>query len=169
MIEVVSDYIVTVLKKVQSQAIRSVDVKREVVDEFTEHTHEFLKRTAWTDSCASWFKNGIINGPPVAIWPGSRLKWFEALKEPRFGDMTFTYETKNRFQYFENGFTRREEEGQDLTWYLDKVDTWLDHERDGMNWKGWKPCSANSRLLPEACSVSEREENTHRVSILYFR
>ncbi|KAJ5217907.1 uncharacterized protein N7498_000006 [Penicillium cinerascens] len=121
-IEVIADYVLAVLQKVQRQRIRAVEVKQEAVNEFTQHTDEFMKRTAWSDGCSSWFKNGSVDGPVVAIWPGSRLTWFEALREPRFEDFEYTYETANRFQYFGNGFTQREIEGQDLTWYLDQAD-----------------------------------------------
>jgi hypothetical protein len=121
-IEVLADYILRVIEKVQRQSIRTVDVQTRAVDEFIEHTYEFMKRTAWSDNCSSWFKNGTVDGPVVAIWPGSRLNWFEALREPRFEDFTYTYETRNRFQYFGNGFTQREVEGGDLTWYLDNPD-----------------------------------------------
>jgi hypothetical protein len=121
-IEVIADYILAVLQKVQRQRIRAIEVKAEAIDDFIQHTDEFMKRTAWSDSCSSWFKNGLVDGPVVAIWPGSRLTWFEALREPRFEDFNYTYETSNRFQYFGNGFTQREIEGQDLTWYLDHAD-----------------------------------------------
>ncbi|KAI2467497.1 cyclohexanone monooxygenase [Annulohypoxylon bovei var. microspora] len=121
-IEVVADYILAVMKKVQCQSIRSVDVKREAVEDFSHHADEFLKRTAWSDGCSSWFKNGTVDGPVVAIWPGSRLNWFEALREPRYEDFNYKYATGNRFQYFGNGFTQREIEGSDLTWYLDSPD-----------------------------------------------
>jgi hypothetical protein len=121
-IEVIADYILAVLQKVRCQSVRTVEVKSQAVDEFTQHTDEFMKRTAWSDGCSSWFKNGPVDGPVVAIWPGSRLTWFEALREPRFEDFEYTYETANRFQYFGNGFTQRELENQDLTWYLDQAD-----------------------------------------------
>ncbi|CAM1507504.1 Fc.00g071450.m01.CDS01 [Cosmosporella sp. VM-42] len=121
-IETVADYMVTVLKKVQRQTIKVVDVKRQAVNDFTEHTDEFMKRAAWSDGCSSSFKNGKVDGPVVAIWPGSRMNWFEALREPRFEDFNYTYETANRFQYFGDGFTQREIEGFDLTWYLDNPD-----------------------------------------------
>ena len=121
-IEVVADYVLAVIQKVQRQCIRAVDVKSQAVDDFTEHTDIFMQRTAWSDGCSSWFKNGTVDGPVVAIWPGSRLTWFEALREPRFEDFNYTYETGNRFQYFGNGFTKREVEGEDLTWYLDQPD-----------------------------------------------
>ena len=121
-IEVIADYVLAVLQKVRCQSIRSVDVKSQAVDEFTRHADEFLKRTVWSDGCSSWFKNGSSEGPVVAVWPGSRLSWFEALREPRFEDFAYTYETTNRFQYFGNGFTQREMEGKDLTWYLNQAD-----------------------------------------------
>lgn len=44
------------------------------------------------------------------------------LERPKFEDFNYTYDTNNRFQYLGNGFSTREEKGQDQTWYLDDVE-----------------------------------------------
>ncbi|CAI7602451.1 unnamed protein product [Penicillium viridicatum] len=119
MIEVAADNIVKMIRKSQRQGVRSVMVKERAVQDFAKYTEEFLKRTAWSDSCSSWFKNGQRFGPVVAIWPGSRLNYIEALTEPNYEDYEWEYSTKNQFQYMGNGFTKSELEQQDLTWYLD--------------------------------------------------
>jgi hypothetical protein len=50
----------------------------------------------WSSTCSSWFKNGR-DGPVTAIWPGSRLHYFESLEEPRNEDLiSDTLETGSR-------------------------------------------------------------------------
>lgn len=41
------------------------------------------------------------------------------MERPKFEDYEYTYETKNRFQYLGNGFSTREMEGGDDTWFLE--------------------------------------------------
>jgi hypothetical protein len=73
--------------------------------------------------CSSWFKNGHIHGPVIAVWPGSRLHRFEALKEPRYEDMIIEYLGSNRFEYLGNGYTATELalEGN-VVWYFDTLE-----------------------------------------------
>jgi hypothetical protein len=72
--------------------------------------------------CSSWFKNGNIHGPVIAIWPGSRLHWFEALKEPRYEDMIIEYLGNNRFEYLGNGYTATELDPEgNAVWYFDAL------------------------------------------------
>lgn len=90
------------------------------------HTHELLKRTAWSSSCSSWFKNGKQHGPVTAIWPGSRLHYFEVMKEPRFEDFDIDY-FENRFSYWGNGFTETElSVDGNAVWYFDVLDNELE-------------------------------------------
>ncbi|KAK9452462.1 steroid monooxygenase [Dipodascopsis uninucleata] len=121
-IETVADYLLKVIKKLRQQSVKSIEPKAEAIRDFNIHTHEFMKSTAWSSSCSSWFKNGKVNGPVVAMWPGSRMQWFEAISEPRFEDYNYTYIAGNRFSYLGNGFSKRELDGADLTWYLDSPD-----------------------------------------------
>lgn len=74
-----------------------------------------------TRACRSWFKNGKIHGPVTAIWPGSRLHYFETLKEPRFEDFDIRYHRNgNRFAYLGNGYTHIElDETANPVWYFD--------------------------------------------------
>ncbi|KAH0845712.1 putative sterigmatocystin biosynthesis monooxygenase stcW [Fonsecaea pedrosoi] len=116
-----SKYILQLITKAQVELIKAIDVKQEAVDDLAIHIHHFMPRTAWAGNCRSWFKNGRSSGPIIAIHPGSRLHWFHALERPKFEDFDYTYDTGNRFQFLGNGFSTREEEGADQTWYLDQV------------------------------------------------
>jgi hypothetical protein len=101
----------------QKELIKSVSPKREVCEDFVEHCDLYLKRTAWSGPCPSWFKNGDANGR-LNIFPGSRLIFFDLLWEPRFEDYNIKYRS-NRFNYFGNGFSSLEfEAGADISYYL---------------------------------------------------
>lgn len=54
--------------------------------------------------------------------PGSRIHWFHMLETPRWEDFEWRTEGRNRFQYLGNGFSTKEGEGGDPTWYLDEPD-----------------------------------------------
>lgn len=120
--ENVSKYIMQLITKAQTEMIKSINVKQDAVDDFTQHIEAFMPRTAWAGNCRSWFKRGQVNGPVTAIHPGSRVHWFHTMERPKFEDFNYEYVTGNRFQYLGNGFSIREEEGGDNTWYLDHVD-----------------------------------------------
>ena len=105
------------IKKIQTQNIRAMAPRKEVCQAFVEHADLFLKRTAWTSGCRSWFKQGKEDGP-LSIWPGSRLLFFDALSKPRYEDYDISYEGDNPFGFFGNGFTVREYDGSDLSYYL---------------------------------------------------
>lgn len=103
----------------QRTSIRTISPSAAASADLSVHTHELLKRTAWSTTCSSWFKNGKRHGPVTAIWPGSRLHWFEALKEPRWEDFDITYEG-NRFAYLGNGYTAAELDPEgNAVWYFD--------------------------------------------------
>jgi hypothetical protein len=111
-----------VILHMQRTSIQSLSPTAEAIDDLWLHTHQLLKRTAWSSSCSSWFKNGKKHGPVTAIWPGSRLHWFEALEEPRFEDFDIRYEG-NRFSHLGNGYTFTElGEEANIIWYFDVLD-----------------------------------------------
>ncbi|KAH7010394.1 cyclohexanone monooxygenase [Ilyonectria destructans] len=118
-IEHATKYIINMMKKMQSQNIKAVVPQESAVADFSTHTNEFMKRTAWATPCRSWFKRGTIDGPVVALHPGSRIHWFHLMQNVRFEDWEYTYYSENRFQYLGNGFSTKEDPGKDTTWYFD--------------------------------------------------
>ncbi|KIY03064.1 uncharacterized protein Z520_01531 [Fonsecaea multimorphosa CBS 102226] len=114
-------YLFKVISHMQRTFIKSLEPSAEVVADLYIHTHELLKRTAWSSACRSWFKNGKIHGPVTAIWPGSRLHYFEVLKEPRYEDFDIQYMGDgNRFAFLGNGYTETElDEHGNPVWYFD--------------------------------------------------
>src|SRR5271168_2809474 len=102
-----TDYEIEVITKMQVEKIRSVRPKSLPTEHFLRHANTFLKRTAWTGPCSSWFKGGKIDGNPVgcanscysaatdstkAIYPGSRLSFLRLLEKPRYEDYEIVYE-----------------------------------------------------------------------------
>lgn len=118
-IEHTTKYIINMMKKMQTQGIKAVQPSAAAINEYNTHVHEYLKRTAWATPCRSWFKNGTIDGPIVALHPGSRIHWFHMLDSIRYEDWEYTYFTDNRFQYLGNGFSIKEGPGKDTTWYFE--------------------------------------------------
>src|ERR1700733_68249 len=64
-IQAYTDYEIEVITKMQVEKIRSVRPKSLPTEHFLRHATTFLKRTAWTGPCSSWFKGGKIDGNPV--------------------------------------------------------------------------------------------------------
>lgn len=117
-IELVYGNVITVLKRMQKENIKSVTPRREVCDAFAEHANLFLKRTAWASKCRSWFKQGREDGP-LAMFPGSRLVFFDLLSAPRYEDYKIEYlGDGNPFNFLGNGFSISEYDGSDLSYYL---------------------------------------------------
>jgi len=109
--------ILKIVEKMQIEGIKSVRPKLEVCERFEEHAQLFFKRTAWDSGCASWFKQGRKDGK-LAIWPGSRLLYFEVHKEPRYEDFEIEYFTGNPWAFLGNGFTLKECDGSDISYYM---------------------------------------------------
>ncbi|OBT97370.1 hypothetical protein VE01_04370 [Pseudogymnoascus verrucosus] len=126
-IEKYTDYIIKVIIKMQVDGIRSLYPRREVTQDFIKHSAEFLKRTAWTDPCSSWFKNGQPGSIPT-IYPGSRVSFLRLLKDPRFEDFYMKYDDDNRFSFLGNGFALEEIDGSDMTYYLGSLDEEVDQD-----------------------------------------
>lgn len=116
-------YILTVLHKTQTEAIKSLSPSLAAARDFRRHADLFLQRTAWTSPCASWFKAGRTDGQ-AAVYPGSRVHFFELLRRPRYEDFEIGYwdETGNRFAFLGNGWAVREGDGSDGTSYLGLLD-----------------------------------------------
>lgn len=121
MIEAFTNYMLQVIQKAQLEDIKKIQVKRSVAEQFTQHSDLFLKRTAWTGPCSSWFKAGDKARKPT-LWPGSRLHYLTVLQQPRFEDYEMEYLSSNMFNYFGDGFHVREYDGRDLTWYYGLLD-----------------------------------------------
>lgn len=116
-IELLSAHVLSIIEKMQTENIRSLAPRRERAEAFIEHADLFLKRTAWSSDCSSWFKRGRNDGP-LTMFPGSRLVFFKLLAEPRYEDYDIRYLSRNPFEFLGTGFTIGEFDGSDLSYYL---------------------------------------------------
>ncbi|CAL5867100.1 uncharacterized protein PFLUO_LOCUS1312 [Penicillium psychrofluorescens] len=121
MVEAYTNYVFQVLEKAQIEDIKKIQVKRSRAEEFSKHADEFVKRTAFSGPCSSWFKAGDKNRKP-AIWPGSRIHYLTMLQKVRFEDYEIEYISGNAFNFLGDGFHVREYDGSDLTWYYGLMD-----------------------------------------------
>ncbi|KAH7072432.1 FAD/NAD-P-binding domain-containing protein [Paraphoma chrysanthemicola] len=117
MIEHYTDYVLQVLEKARTDNVKRLSVKKSVSEDFTRYADEYLKKTAWSGPCSSWFRNGKVSNKPV-LWPGSRIHQLTVLRQPRFEHFDFEYLDGNSCSFLGNGFDVRENDGRDLTWYM---------------------------------------------------
>ena len=120
--EAFMQYIVKVIEKMQVDRIMSITPKDKAVDHFVRHANSFLKRTAVTGPCVSWYKGNDYSNAP-ALWPGARSQFLRILETPRFEDFDIVYEDpEDIFAYFGNGWTLEDdaEVETDKTWYMGK-------------------------------------------------
>lgn len=121
LIESWTRYMFQGIRKLQTENIKSMSPQWAAAKQFRQHADLFLKRTAWTSPCRSWFKQGRADGQ-AAIWPGTRVQFMEAIENPRWEDYNFTWWNDNRFAFLGNGFSIRESDGRDITYYLGCLD-----------------------------------------------
>uniref|UniRef100_D8PMF7 FAD/NAD(P)-binding domain-containing protein n=1 Tax=Schizophyllum commune (strain H4-8 / FGSC 9210) TaxID=578458 RepID=D8PMF7_SCHCM len=120
------DYAVKATAKLQRERLKSMDVKKEAVNDFDEYLEAFFPTTVYVDSCKSWYKNREANGRIRALWPGSSLHIVRALEHPRWED--YSYEpldgTRNRFHWFGHGGTVADMDPTraDRAFYMDNID-----------------------------------------------
>jgi hypothetical protein len=126
-IETTIEYSIKMMKKMQHEGIKSMEVKQEAVNDIYAHFDEFHKTTVWQEECRSWFKDGKMKNR-IYLWPGSvscRLRrhripflirsslqtihFLKSIKDPRFEDYDIHYRYKNRFAFLGNGSVKATE------------------------------------------------------------
>ncbi|BCS28059.1 flavin-containing monooxygenase [Aspergillus puulaauensis] len=117
MVELFFDNILAVIRKMQTDSIKSIAPRQDATDDFVEHADLWLKRTAWAGPCPSWFKNGKADGQ-LTIFPGSRLVLADLIASPRFEDYNIEYWSRNRFAFLGCGYSTKEYDSSDIAWYL---------------------------------------------------
>lgn len=121
-LETTVNYVLQVIQKMQNDRIKSLTPKTDIIEAFKEHSDLFLHRTAWTAPCSSWFKQGRVDGP-LPMFPGTRITFLEFLANPRYEHYDVEYcNSLNPFELLGNGFSVREFDGRDLSWYLGLLD-----------------------------------------------
>ncbi|KXS95774.1 hypothetical protein AC578_1730 [Pseudocercospora eumusae] len=118
--EVYSNYMVQVIEKVQLDRLLSIKPKDLAVDHFVRHANAWMKRTALTGPCVSWYKGNDGSSKPPSLWPGERSQFTKIMRAPRFEDFDLRYENPDDiFSYFGNGWDLETfgEDG-DKAWYM---------------------------------------------------
>ncbi|KAJ4262903.1 hypothetical protein NW762_006516 [Fusarium torreyae] len=108
------------ITKIQTDQIRSMDVKQPLQDAFNDYVQEVHKDLVWTGSCNSWYKDRQ-SGRVVAVWPGSSIHFMEMIANPRWEDFNIDYINANPFMFMGNGISQHEAKAEDLTFYLDNM------------------------------------------------
>ena len=120
--EHIAKYLVRVIRKLQTENLAWLAPSHTATEELHQHTQRFMPRTAWASGCSSWFKGGKADGPVTALHPGGRIHFFHMLENFRGEDFDYGYREGGRYRYLGNGFSTKEGEGQNSTWYLDEPD-----------------------------------------------
>jgi hypothetical protein len=116
-IEAQGTYIGEVLNRWQKQQIKSLEPRKEAVQDFMEHKDQLMAKTVWTTSCQSWYKDPHT-GKVTALWPGSTTHYLQALSDIRYDDYHVSYHG-NRFSYLGNGFSQLElHPTEDVAFYV---------------------------------------------------
>ncbi|KAF5345136.1 hypothetical protein D9758_009675 [Tetrapyrgos nigripes] len=122
-LERIAEYAIQVTLKLQRERLKSIEVKKEAVDDFDEYMESYFPKTVFGQKCKSWYKGGKEEGRVVALFPGSSLLYAHALTYPRWED--YNYEpldrgVKNRFYWLGDGSTKADTFPEvDSSWYLD--------------------------------------------------
>ncbi|PPJ54899.1 hypothetical protein CBER1_06033 [Cercospora berteroae] len=100
----VSDYAITIIKKMQNENIHSWAPRQDITDSFNAHVQEWIKHTVWKEDCRSWYKNNET-GRVNAVWPGSSMHYQQVIEKPRYEDFEIKYHDKNPWAHLGMGWT----------------------------------------------------------------
>ncbi|KAF5003207.1 hypothetical protein FDECE_10225 [Fusarium decemcellulare] len=123
--EIQVDYIMECLKRIQTEGIKTIEPKAEVVKQLNDHIDEWHKIAFWTDKCRSWYKNGKMDGK-VWIWSGSGYHYMYTIgKVVRWEHYNFEYKHQNMWSFLGLGYTRGQmhKELEHLSPYVRNTDT----------------------------------------------
>ncbi len=114
-------YYAKLLRKVSSQRIKSISPLRRAADDFVEYSDAYFPTTVLTENCSSWANGGRPGARIHGLWPGSAAHVTLVRRDPRWEDWEYEYlsSSGNRFAYFGNGWTKKEQDpSSDMTAYL---------------------------------------------------
>ncbi len=123
--EISATYIAKVIRKVQAQ-YRSAAPSQGATDDFNDLVDGYFEDKTFTDNCRSWFKPHQGKSRVVIGWPGTAYHCFSILRDPRWEDFVFERRrdaARNRYEYFGNGNTAREQRNEllEITQYFKEV------------------------------------------------
>ncbi|CAG8017036.1 unnamed protein product [Penicillium salamii] len=104
------EYALKWIKKIATEDIKSLDVRKESVDDYNVWSQEYLKRTAFSGDCSSWYKNGKSKGF-VNAYAGTTSHFRKSLQRIGGEHFNIKYNSANRFSYLGNGQMEEENQG----------------------------------------------------------
>lgn len=115
-----AEYILKWIRKISTENIKSLVPKNKVVDELIRYGDRIHMTLIWSGGCSSWFKRNTINGRVTAAFAGSALLFRQLVAEIRPEDFEIEYESRNRWVFLGNGFTKYElDPKNNLAWYIE--------------------------------------------------
>ncbi len=84
MIESQTNFVIDGIQKMIAQDLRSVEVKKEVQDDFNISIQQKLKNTIWDSGCKSWYISE--NGKNHTVWPGFTTEFRRRTKTINLND-----------------------------------------------------------------------------------
>ncbi|KAJ5212612.1 uncharacterized protein N7498_004258 [Penicillium cinerascens] len=85
--------------------------EKKSVEDYNIWAQEYLKRTAWGDSCRSWYKNNKTSGQVRGVYPGTTSHFKNALERIGGEDFHIKYTSVNRLWCLGNGEMEEEKDG----------------------------------------------------------
>ena len=116
--EISSTYIAKVIRKVQREGYQAIYPSQEATDDFNEIITAYFDDKVIGDDCDGWWKSGFGKSRPLVMWPGTGHHRFDIVRDPRWEDFVFERSDegrRNRFEYFGNGWTEREKNGDEIS------------------------------------------------------
>ncbi|PGH14607.1 hypothetical protein AJ79_02942 [Helicocarpus griseus UAMH5409] len=117
------DYIIAAAKKIQSDRICALEIRRDITERLDMYIDKWHERGVWTADCRSWYKNNTKDGKP-RCWGGSSMHYLKTIRYPRWEHYNFRYVDDNPWAFLGNGQTKGEveREFEGMTPYLRNAD-----------------------------------------------
>jgi cation diffusion facilitator CzcD-associated flavoprotein CzcO len=84
MIEAQVGYVLDLMAQMKSRGLRSVEVKRAVLDDYNRGLQQDLARSVWSTIGASWYK--LADGTITNNWPHSTIRYRRLTRQARLED-----------------------------------------------------------------------------------
>ena len=174
-IESIQLYIAQLLRKLSTGNVRTLQPKKQCVQNFTNYCDAYFARTVFSAECGSWYKSSPPNataeerkrGRVTALWPGSSVHAVKALESVRWEDWEMELRDGNEMGWFGDGWAAAERDEGDveregICWYLNDGMGFVDEagKQDGVK----KMNGVNG--VDEEAKAPEGDITTHASSLV---
>jgi len=84
MVECQTNYVVGILRQMQTAGVQAVEVRNEVVERFDRMLQSRLQHSVWNAGCTNWYKTP--DGAIVNNWHGAALQYWLRTRRPDLSD-----------------------------------------------------------------------------------